>query len=143
MKSVTIGGRDVSEEGFELKDTDVGDMVITLTDRTTSLTGNVRSPAGAPSATATVIAFPADYTTWIANGMTAQRSRTAVATKKGAFAMNGLPAGNYLVAALDDADMGDPRDPTFVVAIAGAATKITLAEGDKKSQDLQTMRPRK
>jgi hypothetical protein len=63
-----------------------------------------------------------------------------VATRKGAFTMNGLPAGDYLLAAADDADMGDPRDPKFLDAIARAATKITIVEGDKKAQDLQTVK---
>jgi len=87
-----------------------------------------------------VVAFPADYEGWIANGMTARRSRTAVATKKGAFTMTGLPAGDYLLAATDDADMGDPRDPRFLGAIARAATRITIVDGDKKAQDLQTVK---
>jgi hypothetical protein len=142
MKSVTIGGRDVTDEGIDLKDSDIGDVVITYTDKINSITGNVRTPAGAPSATATVIAFPADYESWIASGMNAQRSRTAVATKKGAFTMTGLPGGDYLLAALDDADLGDPRDPQFLDAIARSATKITLSNGDQKSQDLRTVKGR-
>jgi hypothetical protein len=140
LKSVTIGGRDVTEEGFELKDTDLGDVIVTFGDKASSLTGNVRTPAGAASATATVIAFPADYQSWIANGMSARRSRTAVATKKGVFTMAGLPPGDYLVAALDDADLADPRDPAVINAVARVATKLTLSEGDRKTQDLQLVK---
>jgi hypothetical protein len=140
LKSVTAGGRDVIDEGIDLKDSDVGDVVITYTDKIGSLTGNVRTPAGALSATATAIAFPADYQTWIANGMNAQRSRTAVATKKGVFTMTGLPAGEYLLVAFDDTDLGDPRDPAFVEAVARVATRVTLGDADTKAQDLSTVK---
>lgn len=137
LTSVTIGGRDVLDEGFELKNSDVTDAVVTFTDRATNLTGTIRTPAGAPARTASVMIFPADYQGWISNGMSTRRSRTAVGTRTGTFTIAGLPAGDYLIAALDDADVEDPRDPAFVAAVARAARPLSLADGDRKTQDLQ------
>jgi hypothetical protein len=48
-----------------------------------------------------------------------------------------LPPGNYLLAAVDDLDPQDLTDQKFLETVAGASLKLTLAEGEKKRQDLR------
>jgi hypothetical protein len=141
LTSVTVNGREVLDEGLDLRDSDLDDVVVSFSDTIGSIAGTARAMSGAPSATAVVIAFPAEYQPWIESGMNSRHSRTAVATKLGAFTMTGLPAGDYLVAAFDDADLGDPADPAVINAIAPLATRVTLASGEKRSLDLRLVRP--
>jgi hypothetical protein len=88
ITSVTIGGRDVTDDGIDLKDSDVGDGVITYTDKISSLTGTFARPRG-PTATATVVAFQ--------RTIRPDRERHECAAipdrggDKGAFTMNGSP----------------------------------------------------
>ena len=51
--------------------------------------------------------------------------------------MPNLPAGEYLLVALTDVMPNEWNDPKFLDSLAPAALKITLAEGEKKVQDLR------
>jgi hypothetical protein len=136
IKSITASGRDVTNTPLELKDTDITDVVIKVSDRLASLSGVVRGPNALASPTATVIAFPADYRALVANGLMAGRVRTVAASRAGAFAMGSVMPGDYLVVAVDDADVSDNQDTAFFDALAGGATRITFGDAEKKAQDL-------
>ena len=138
VKSITVNGRDASIEPFTL-DADIADVVITCVDTPSAVSGTVRSPTSGPL-TATVLLFPADTRGWIASGMPARRLRNMRASRTGAFSTASLLAGDYLIVAIDDADMGDPQDPAFITKIAGVATRITVAEADKKTVDLSIVK---
>jgi hypothetical protein len=44
--------------------------------------------------------------------------------------------GDYLVVAVDDADVGDNQDTAFFDTLARGATRVTLGDVEKKVQDL-------
>ena len=46
LKSAMFQGRDIADRSFDLGSTDVGNVVITFTDRTTKLTGVARTKDG-------------------------------------------------------------------------------------------------
>ena len=50
--------------------------------------------------------------------------------------VNDRVPGDYRVAAMDDADVSDNQDGAFFDAVARMATRITLGDTQKKSQDL-------
>jgi hypothetical protein len=70
--------------------------------------------------------FPADYRTWIDNGMNSRRSRTVRATRPGAFTIGNVPEGDYLLVALDRAAPADLQDPAHVEALARVGTRVTV-----------------
>jgi len=143
VKSASTQGRDAMVAPLELKDTDLNDLVITLTDQTGQLSGTVHGPSAGQAPAATVILFPFDYRTWITNGMPARVMRTNVAsTKTGAFNIANLLAGEYAVVALDDRDVVDNQDAAFFAALARVATRVTLSDAEKKSLDLPIVRIR-
>ncbi len=139
LKSVTVGGRELTE-ALELKDTDIEDVVITFTDKVGQLTGSVRGDDTKPSPTATVVIFPADTKHWNDDATNPRKPRTVTASKTGAFTANGLLGGEWLVAALNDADVRDIKDAAFLDALSRVATRVTLADGEKKPIDLQIVR---
>src|SRR4029079_15283210 len=65
LKSVTIGGTDVSDQPFEIKPgQNVDGVTVVLTDRATELSGTVRGAGDAPASALTVIAFSTDEQYW-------------------------------------------------------------------------------
>jgi hypothetical protein len=124
-------GRNVLTEPFEIGDKDISELVISFTDRPTVLTGSVTTGA-TPSGTATVVIFPADVRRWIGLGMPSARARNVAASTTGAFTINGLEPGEYLLVAVDDAEAGELQDPKFIQAVAPLATRVTLAAGNNK-----------
>jgi len=97
----------------------------------------VRPPAGAAiTAGSTVFLFPANYHANIAVA-DARRFRNAMISTTGTYTFGALQAGEYFVAALATDDVPDNRDEALFEALSRVATRVVVAEGDKKSQDLQ------
>jgi hypothetical protein len=137
VRSVTAAGRDATNDPIELADQDITDVVITYTDRIAQITGVVRPPAGAAiTAGSTVFLFPANYHANIAVA-DARRFRNSMVSNTGTYTFGALQAGEYFVAALSTDDVPDNRDEAMFDALSRVATRVVVAEGDKKSQDLQ------
>jgi protocatechuate 3,4-dioxygenase beta subunit len=139
FRNATLGGRDVSNEGLDVSGEDIADLVINFTDQTTELTGQVMDAKGQPDKDALVVVFPADTDSWKRGVMNARRMRTTRAATTGNFQLANLPPGAYYVAALPDATTpGEWQDPKILERLAGVAVRLTLADGEKKSQSLTT-----
>jgi protocatechuate 3,4-dioxygenase beta subunit len=134
LKAVLAGGADVTDSGVELKPGEnVDNVTIVLTDRSTSLTGTVRDASQTPVPALTVIAFPSDQQYWRAQSRWIQAART---DQNGAYRLRGLPPGDYLLYVTDNVEQGEWFDPSFLEQIRNASTRVSLNEGDQKTQDL-------
>jgi hypothetical protein len=134
LKSVLAGGADVTDSGVDLKPGEnVDNVTIVLTDRSTSLTGTVRDASQTPMPALTVIAFAADQQYWKAQSRWIQAGRT---DQNGTYRLRGLPPGDYLLYVTDNVEQGAWFDPSFLEQIRNAATRVTLNDGDQKTQDL-------
>jgi hypothetical protein len=142
LKTAMFGGKDISDDPLDLSANDVGGVVLMFTDRMTQLTGTVRNVQGQTDPGADVILFPADNQRWKSDGVSARRSRSIRTTKTGAYSIQGLPPGEYYVVAVDSTSNRDWQDPRFLEAAAPLATRVTILEGDTKTQDLRTTRIR-
>jgi hypothetical protein len=107
--------------------------VITLTDRHTSLAGSIRSGPARPASDYVIVLFPADSELRRA----ARRVKTARADTDGRYRFADLPGGDYLIAALADFLPEDLDDPTFLDSLVPSALKVSLTEGQDKTQDLR------
>ena len=133
FKSATLNGVDVSETPLELS-RDVTDLAITFTDRWTGLSGVVQ---GTGAAGATVVVFPADAQTWSQPGSTPRRFKSARADAQGRFGISSLPPGEYFAAAIPDEDAAEWRDPKNLDALARAATRVSIGDGEHRTIDLR------
>jgi hypothetical protein len=137
IKSVTWNGRDMTHRPFDTSEgRDFTDVVITLTDKTTVLSGAVRDDRGQPAPEAMVVAFPVEREHWTNFGFVPPRMRSARAAANGTFRLTSLPAGEYFVAAVS-ADHGvEWRRAPLLDAASRAAARVTMDWGETKSVDV-------
>jgi uncharacterized protein (DUF779 family) len=134
IQSAVTHGVDVLDFSFELKpNQNVSDVVITLTDRQTELTGVVIDSRNQPAFDYTLLIFPADQKYW-ASSRRMQMIRPAT---DGRYMVRNLPSGDYKIATVLDVEPGALQDPAFLRQIDAATLAISLAAGEKKSQDIR------
>ena len=109
-------------------------ITIVLSDRTTELTGTVRERHRQPLGGLTVIAFSSDEQYWRPSLAEIQAVRT---DQSGAFMLRNLPAGDYDLAVVDDVEQGEWYDPSYLQQLRPGGKRISLSEGEKKTQDLK------
>jgi hypothetical protein len=136
LKSATIEGRDLLRSPVVVDGQDVSGIVITFTDRPATLSGLVTDAAGRTDAAAGVLVFPLDYQSWLENGSPPAVARAIPAAQTGAYTILDLPPGEYLVAAVG-LELLDDWQPAMVKALAGQATRVTLANGTAARADVR------
>jgi len=136
LRSITIGDRDVTGDSFDLE-TDMGPVVITMTDRPSSLSGTVQGGASPRELEgATVVLIPADVRAWMAAGMPEGRARTASVGAGGRYVFPNVLPGEYILAALPGQIVVDLGDPDFVAVVARVGMRMTIGEGTRATWPL-------
>jgi hypothetical protein len=80
------------------------------------------------------VIFPADQELWAPQSRRIQAVRPGA---DGAYLIRNLPAGNYLLAAVDDVEPGEWFDPAFLQRLAPSAIRLAIADGEQKAQDIR------
>jgi len=139
LKSAVLNGRDLADGAFELKPgSDIAGLTITFTDRAAEISGRLIDEAGRPLARYSVVVFPTNRTLWLPDS---RRIRSAAPATDGKFTVAGLPSGEYAIAAAEDIDAIDLADASFLKSLLASAFKVTLADGERKRQDLRIPSP--
>ena len=135
LRSAMVGERDVLDTSLELQlRVDVPNLLLTLTDRHSELNGTLQRPAGSPASEYFIVALPAEQ------GLRVPGSRRIVSTRPGTdgrFRFADLPAGDYLLVALHDLLSGDLRRADFLAELVPAGVRVSLGQGETKTQDLR------
>lgn len=135
LRSAVIGGRDTLDVPITIQpNQDIADTAITFVDRAGSLTGRILDATGNALPGSTVVLFPADPALWIPQ---ARRIRAVRSSVDGVFTIPTLPAGEYIVSAVDDPEPGEWFDPAFLQRLLPGGTKIDLGEGEQKTLDVR------
>ena len=135
LRAALVGNRDILDFPLEVKpNEDVADITMVMTTKTQELTGTLTDAQNQPATGYSVIVFSADPQFW-----TPQSRRIASVRPgtDGRFTARNLPAGDYLIAAVTDVEPGEWFDPEFLQQLRPASARVTLNEGDKKTQDLR------
>ena len=133
-KSATFGGRDALDQPLEVKPAEDATGTVMLTMRMPTLSGKLQDSTGQPTSAYTIIVFPADERLWLADSRRIRATRPAT---DGQYAFANLPAGEYRLVAVTDADPGQWFDPAFLHELAAVAMPITLGDGQRLIQDLK------
>ena len=138
LSSVTAQGREALDFPLEVRPgEDVGGVVVTFGDRSTTLGGALQDASGQPAAAYTVVVFADDNRYWTPMSRRVQALRPAT---DGRFSFRNLPPGEYRLAAVVDPEPGQWFDPEFLRQLVVASTNVRLAEGETKTQDLRVGR---
>jgi hypothetical protein len=135
LRSAIVRGRDVLDLPLEVAVGEpVPEMVVTLADRGTELSGRLVDQLGRPSPDYAVVVFPVDRGLW-----TVPRRLSGVVKldADGRFIVTGLPAGQYFLAALTDPDPAQLEDRAYLELLAAAAIEVVLGEGERRVQDVR------
>jgi hypothetical protein len=138
FKSATHNGRDISSSPVDLGGFDASGVVITFTDRWSAVHGTVEAPSRGADGDALVTLFPTDPRLWTDYGTSSRRVRAVRTGRSGAYAFGSVAPGEYYIAAIPDEKAGDWQDPDFLQILSRSATRISVAEGQQRNQDLRT-----
>jgi hypothetical protein len=145
MERAMLDGRDISRVPVELADVDLSGLVVTFVRQRVQLSGTVTPPAGVEPRRFEVVIFPADLDDWLREGLPTrlpQRDlRVVHVASSGAFAVSGLAAGEYLVAAYPG-EYGGSLGDDFFRRVAPFATRVTLEHGAPQTITLVPATPR-
>ena len=138
LRSAIVGGRDVLDYPLTFGVSgDITGATLVFSDRHAELAGTLQDTGGRGVADYVVVVFPADRALWRPDS---RRLKSARPATDGAFVLSDLPPGDYLLAALTDFDPADVRDPAFLEQVAGASIKVSIADGERKRQDIRIAR---
>lgn len=143
IKSIVVNGRDVGSGPIDVSSgSDVPSVIVTMTSRVATLSGIVQLAPG--DIAAAVLCFPADPAAWTQFALNPVRTRTSLADSNGTFRLSGLPAGDYLVVAIPEAQRQEWRDKKFLEAASRVAARVHLEWGANVNQNLrvETIRSR-
>lgn len=131
--SAMADGVDLLDVARDISASDIDDIVITMVDTpTATLTGVVRNAQNAPDTDAVVLILPGDERL-----IGDRRMRMLRTTKEGAYMAPGLPAGEYVVVAVDDKVVDAGLDRTVLTRLLQLGTRTTLNDGERKTVDLR------
>jgi hypothetical protein len=135
LKSVTVGGRDVTDTPIQVRSGEtVSNVVVVFTDRQNEITGTVTDEQGAPVPDFTVLAFPTDSSLWRPQ---ARQIMTARPDQTGKYRIRGLPPGEYYLVTVDPTEQGEWFEPAYLDDHRTGASRVMLADSDVKTQDFR------
>ena len=137
FRSAMLEGVDVSAAPFDVASgSRLDGLVVTFTDRHTSLSGTVKNEIGEPVFAHTLVVFPSDRRAW--HGAAANRIRLVPPDSRGKYAIADLPAGDYLVALARELNPAEIVLSETLNLLEPGALRVRLVEGQPTVQDLQT-----
>jgi hypothetical protein len=143
LKSITIGGLDVTDTPFDFgsgTQTVTGAEVV-ISNAGAAISGHVTDASASPVSNYSVVVFPTDRTKWF---VTSRFLRLVRPTQDGSFEVTGLPPGEYYVAATDPIEgndvSGDWLKSETLDQLSFRATRVTLTERQRLMTVLRLIR---
>jgi hypothetical protein len=131
LKSVTLGGVDVTDTIVDVGARDLSNLVVTVTDTPMAeVRGTVSSGLGGAEEDAWIRMFPAERRFWDEPFGAFSRFKNA-RVEKNAFTIPRVPAGEYFVVAVSEGGL-EWMDKTTLETMARGAERVSVVNGDKK-----------
>lgn len=127
LKSVTVGGRDVTEAGFTVSGGAAVIQVVASADGAV-LDGVVVSSEGEPVANAVVVAVPEAHLR-----KRTDRFRKTLSDQTGRFALHGTTPGSYTLLAWESVEGEAYYNPEFLRRFDTQGRVVRVSEGERKS----------
>jgi hypothetical protein len=134
LESAIVDGQDSLDFPVEIKGQNLTGALVTFTDRQTELSGTLTDSRGRPAPDYTLVVFSEDPRFWTPQS---RRIRTTRPATDGRFVLRNLPPGDYRICPVIDPEPGAWFDPAFLQQLDSAALRVSLAEGEKRVQDIR------
>jgi hypothetical protein len=135
LASAISGGIDTLDAFLDVpRDRDVRDLVLTLRDKSSELSGTVTDGAGKAAADRIAVVFPADERLWVAGE---RRIKAMPLGEDGTYGFEEMRPGSYLVAITEGVENDEWLNPDFLKKLLTAAIPVSIGEGEKKVQNLR------
>jgi hypothetical protein len=137
LKAVLLDGKDVTDTTLDFGAYTGKTVELVLTQRGAQVNGTVSNDRGQAVGDYVLILFPEDETQWtplsrfFATGRPDQQGRVAI---------NNLPPGRYLAAAVEYLEPGEERNPETLSRLRATSTAVALTEGESRSVTLRMSR---
>ena len=134
LTSVYLDGRDVIDTPLDFGGVRRVDGVqLVFTDQVSELSGVVHDGQGAALTEFTVIAFPVNEQLWQPQSRYIKASRP---DQNAHYRIEGLPAGEYLLAAVEVVQQGEWFDPRFLARLRPGAASLSIDAGESQELNL-------
>src|SRR5215207_123746 len=141
VKAIYREGRDITDTIADLASgEELGGVQVVLTDRLSTVSGQLVDQKGAPVADGTVLVFADDPQRWT------DGSRWVAAVRpdhSGQYQFRGLPAGPYLAIALDYVEEGIWNDAAYLESIRHRAERFVLGDAATQALVIKVGTPRR
>ena len=135
LGSSTIDGQDSLDFPIEVKPgQNITGAIMTFVDRQSELTGSIVNDRSQPVPEYSLIVYPSDQRFWTPQSRRIQSTRPAT---DGRYSFRNLPAGEYRLVPVYDPEPGSSYDPGFLQQLDSASVRISIADGEKKEQNLR------
>jgi hypothetical protein len=132
LERVIVDGKDATDVPIDFTGRSYTGAEIVLTSQTAAVKGFVVDGAGRRVFDGRVVVFAADSSRWTLHSRFVE---VANVSADGAFAIDGLPPGEYL-AVVVPTDVVSPKSASFLHAARGSALPLSLDEKETKSIEL-------
>lgn len=132
LKSVRFGGQDVTHEPIDTTSGAGGTLEVVISSKSADVAGSVQSDKGEALSGMMVTLWPKTPDGSVNGG-----TRLSFTDQNGGFKFQGLPPGDYFVAAWDDVDPGLTQGPDFLSHFTSEASAVKLTEGGHETRDLK------
>jgi hypothetical protein len=142
LQAILLNGLDVTDTAlpFGRADQSLTDVEVVLSQRVTRVAGRT-ADRGRPAA-ASILFFAADRQAWYPQ---ARFFKKVMSAADGTFSSEGLPPGDYFVAAVDAAravrEGDDWQDPDYLETLMPRAQRLMLSEGSQVTLSLTVLAP--
>jgi hypothetical protein len=133
LRSALFGGRDVLDSFLEVKPNEDLAGVVMISPRSIEIAGLLQDSAGQALTDYTIVTFAAEARYWTPRSRRIQATRPST---DGRFVFQGLPAGDYRLVAITDAEPGQWFDPSFLQQLTADSILVSVSDGARKIQDL-------
>jgi hypothetical protein len=142
VSSASAGGSDLTAKPFDLGSMPIDDVILAVTSHLASIGGQVTGVDGALPKDAAVLVFPADFSRRVGFALPPATAKETTVDRDGRFFVADLPAGEYLVAAVDGAGAAAWRHPDFLAHLAPGAIRVSAQPGTAASVSLTVQESR-
>jgi hypothetical protein len=139
LKSITLGGQDVTDLSLDVGEKDLTELVVTFSDTPlASLTITTQMPPTAQAADDIIaVVFPTDRKYWPEVAAARRRFRSGPMSPKGVMNLAELPAGDYFVTVANATEVVDWSDPARLDVLSRRAQRVTLSDGGKQTVEVR------